>query len=512
MKKNLLNVARTGLAVATLALVASTASAWTPPSDTFPAGNVDAPVNTGTVAQTKKSDLNIVGTLTTTQNGLFGNLMTAVKGRVGCSFAALNCPGVLSTDLFTVGAVAGGLVKGIAVNSDGSFLAGALNGFSGNSSTAKISQGIVAKSDGSVSIGKIASGNSLFPTQGLFVGNVLNQAASIFFGKLSITLSGTDSVGRNALDINVSNDNKVGGAGAVFQTNADRFSFYDNVIGKLVAISAQKIQLTEGAGAGKVLVSDASGNASWGEAAATGTVDMIEVHTSFSSGAKRTASCPSTHPIAVSAGGGCSIGMLSKVNVSYLGNGSGGLGNASVECRKDPLKEFNPDGTVNGVDLICAKAVPGGIYGGMAAASSSGGGQQQNLAWYDVPTSTPNGSNGQTCQAWLDANGVNYYGGALSNIGFKGSIVGLGTTQSYDASGNSISPADTRGACMYARTINGQAYCTDGAANAKRTLAIAGTSYDLAPVAKCPSGSVTPIAIGNASSEVGISGVTQTKY
>lgn len=383
MKKFLRNFTRTTLAIAALGLMVSVASAqnWIGPGGTFPQGNVAAPVNTGAFAQTKASSFTVTApggaNLSANGNvnglrGFFSAVVNSPRARLGCFLLSCSNATITSNDTLQAGKYTSG----------------------------SITQGIVAAENGNVSIGKVVLGSAL-PTQGLFVGNILNQAMSVFFGKVGISLSGTGPTGRNALDITVSQDNISNGDGAVFSTNADRFSFYNNTT--LAALSAKKIRLTEGAAAGKVLTSDADGNASWGDATGLSTVDMIEVHQSYnpSQGTEsKTVSCPASHPIAVSAGGGCRNGMISKVNVSFLGN-EGSQGNATVTCRLQD-GQIQAPGKVDGVDLICAKAVAGGVYGGSVA---NGSGGAPTVGWHPL-ASAPNGpttvaANGTSCMQWL---------------------------------------------------------------------------------------------------------------
>jgi hypothetical protein len=469
MKKTLLNFTRTALALGVLGLMAPLALAWTPPTGSFPAGNVPAPVNTGTVTQTKNSSLNIVGVLNASISTVAGVVAKGTRGMFGCSATLGGCLGVVPSGLFEAGK------------------------YNANSSSANLTDGISIGTGGEVAIGKMVSG-TLLPSQGLFVGNVLGAMVNRFFGRLDIVLPGSGPVGRNALMLQVSQDNVANGDGAVFQTNADRFSFYN--AGSLAAITAKKIRLTEGAAAGKVLVSDASGNGSWGDAA--GAMDIIEVHVPKSGGWKASDKCPLSHPIALSGGGGCSVGMLNKVNVSFLGH-AGAEGEVTVECRKDPLRAV-PDGSVNGVDLICAKAVPGGIYGGMVAGAQTTTTPPPPVStnqFVAVPASTPNGTPGQSCVAWLLASNVGFNGNT-QNVRFMG-ILGPNPTSTLPS---------MVGACAYTATIGGTAYCDAADAAAPYVNA----AY--APTAKCPTGSKLPVSgLGgaNANPAATLSGTTQTR-
>jgi hypothetical protein len=216
-------------------MVASHAFAWTAPVAPAYNNNVPAPVNTGTVAQTKGSDFSVLGNLwakvnpanPTVGGNIFGgygwiaNNLLAGKSRIGCS---INCSAttVASTNVLEAGKFD-----------------------SGNLST-----GLVASPLGTISI----KGTTLF----------------------SNLMGLTGSLGRNAINVLVSNDNLTGTAGAVIQTNADKFSFFNSTGTAKVGIAANHVD-TNGirvaaagtAQPGKVLTAmNTAGDAIWGDAAA----------------------------------------------------------------------------------------------------------------------------------------------------------------------------------------------------------------------------------------------------
>lgn len=474
MKKIVSKFIQSAVVLTALVAVVSVASAWTPPTDTFPAGNVPATVNTGNVAQTKASSFSVTGNLSASSNvnganGFFSLLVNSAKGRFGCF---LFCSDIASTDILKAGKYTGG----------------------------DFSKGLTVSPDGLVATEK---------------------------SPLWINLAGNTGVtGRNGLAIFTSIDNLTGGDGAVLQTSADKFSLVNLIGSDYVGLRAKRVQLTEGAGIGKVLTSDADGNAAWQPSNWIG--DSIEVGSAGSAASDGksgpavvtvSAACPTPGATIISGGGSCNRYFLQgPIDLRpTLISSNGDLGSNSSTARWT-VTCAGPAGIgfYSSAQVLCIKPVPGQTTGG--------GNVVHNiptpppvLTWHNVPTSTPAGTNGQTCQAWLNANGLGgannpTYGGVLGRIGAVGTTGIPSSFSSYDSNGNSLSNAVAHGSCLYARNVGGQNYCDTGNADAAKSMVINGTATSLAPVATCPANSLVVMTLGNATTTKSITGTTQIKY
>lgn len=234
-------------------------------------------------------------------------------------------------------------------------------------------------------------------------------------------------LGRNAVDIQASPDN----INAVFTTNMPGFHFWSNASSSSAKILAGAITLRNGCSGGtcngKILTSDADGNASWGAIQGTGgQIDgLIRITPTVSSTAGIiSASCDSDE-VLVGGGGQCDYGLkasfpssatawsvqcLNKLNpplggggfASGTGSGSSGTGYAQAICMKKIgfLQNLSIGGTMIGTTS------------GTSGGSGTGGTTPATIAWHPVTDKVPgitNGSSGQSCQSWLVANNAGTY-------------------------------------------------------------------------------------------------------
>lgn len=118
--KKILFISKTILSIALIATVVSVAHAWTAPTSTPTGGNVPAPVNTGSIAQTKNSDLSLVGNLMAFR-GFFSQYINAPKARFGCLLFSCGSASFISPNIFEAGAYNNGVAfdKGLVVHADG---------------------------------------------------------------------------------------------------------------------------------------------------------------------------------------------------------------------------------------------------------------------------------------------------------------------------------------------------------------------------------------------------------
>ncbi len=378
------------MVVIAVTMVVSTASAWTGPTGVFPAGNVPAPINTGSIAQTKASSFSVVGGNLSASgnvngtNGFFSALVNSAKGRFGCF---LFCSDITSTDILKAGTYA----------------------------NADFSRGLVVASDGLVSTNK---------------------------SPLWINISGnTGSAGRNALAIFPSSDNLTNGSGAVIQTSADKFAFWNIQGTDRVALSAKKIQLTEGAAVNSILAAnDADGNAVWKSLDSTSTDGLITYRREDSSGSAM-AVCNSDS-IAISGGGDCEYGIKqSQPIIDVSGNVHGGGGTLSsipaigwkVACL---TKTTGFAGTVGlggntgaaHAEVVCMKKTPLAI--GLENNSTP-----TTYNWIDMSEEISSTSNG-TCLSWA-RNRTGIQSLSASNLRAKIQNVSSGTS-TYSAVANCV--------------------------------------------------------------------------
>ncbi len=118
--KKILFISKTVLSIALIVTVVSVAHAWTAPTTNPTGGNVPAPVNTGSVAQTKNSDLGLVGNLMAFR-GFFSQYVNAPKARFGCLLFSCGSTSFTSSNIFEAGAYDNGVAfdKGLIVHADG---------------------------------------------------------------------------------------------------------------------------------------------------------------------------------------------------------------------------------------------------------------------------------------------------------------------------------------------------------------------------------------------------------
>lgn len=468
MNKFFKTTAQTLAVIAGVGILSVTVFAWTAPTSAPTGGNVPAPVNTGSVAQTKSSSFSVVGptaSLSATQNvtagsivagaiGAFNTIVNSPKAQFGCFllFCGNTTPNILEAGKF----VSGAFDKGLMVNADG--------------------VPVVQKTP------------------------------------LFVNLNGNTQVGgRNALMLLTSQDNATNGEGAVIQTNADRISFYG--FNGLNAISAKKIRLTEGAGTGKVLTSDADGNASWGSSlgnsVATTLMDVGDVKINrvsyYNNNATKInqgyAICDAGY-MAISGGVDCESngqfmadnanmtrrldsivhavqisepGLANGVAYSYSGSGSGGVTSSSTY----PTTWRGRCGAGNSTDseldmhitVVCVRVKPTNILTSDTVTTTppvnpgvGGTPTVPQKSWYAVNKAA--GTIGQSCQSWLS--GYPNFNGNAIDVKSEGTLT-IGN-------GNPLQNGSVQ-ACAYVKIQNNQTYCKTG------TFATAVAGY--APTANC---------------------------
>ncbi len=408
MKQSHFMALKTVLGVAMIALVVTVAHAWTAPTGTAPSGNVPVPVNTGATAQTKTGDFSSLGNILALGSVSASKYVAALQFLFS-PMAVLGCTNGLACILNASNTLGQDVLRAGGFNTSG-----------------YLTQGARINKDGNIALGKITTGQA-FPSKGLFIGNILGQDFTAAFGKLGVSLSGsTGSAGRNALEVSVSNDNLTGTAGAVLQTNADKFSFFNTAGTDRVGLSAKKIQLTEGAAQGKVLTSDADGNASWGDSAGGDGYEFPFPIYTQSVGATDiiTASCPQEYPIMLSAGGQCSSpSQIQEMYVAFVGNPTS-PGNMQMRCTKADLGT-SADGTTATARPVCAKP------------SSWTYQAPYQEAWHQVAKASTAQDYGKTCTAWLQ--GTQY----------DSNLTHVRSTDSQAISGYLLSTYKPQGTCAY---------------------------------------------------------------
>lgn len=193
---------------------------WTPPTANPPANNAAAPINISTSAQTKGTSANGI-------NFLVGSSTLSATSSTGTGVAA-------SSSAPAARAIVG--IGGISVLGNANF-------------------GL-----GDIVFGLAGSSNSGFSSDFY---NQVNITPTGFGNPLSINLgANTGPNGRNAIWIDGSDDQDSVG----ISTDKNKFWFYSSN-NNGVTLEAKKIKLNDGTqGAGKVLISDANGLSSWGNA------------------------------------------------------------------------------------------------------------------------------------------------------------------------------------------------------------------------------------------------------
>jgi hypothetical protein len=246
-----------------------------------------------------------------------------------------------------------------------------------------------------------------------------------------------------------------------------------------VGLSAKKIQLTEGAAQGKVLTSDANGNASWGDSAGGDGYEFpFPIYTqSINATGLITASCPPDYPIMLSAGGQCSNpSQIQEMYVAFVGNPTS-PGNMQMRCTKAD-QGGSAVGTTATARPVCAKP-SNWTYQTPPA--------QYQPTWHTtLPDNngtkplTPGATTHISCIAWLGSLNSTNQNPSFSpltstvravdvdspNLVQIGGCAYQGFT--YDSSGNPITYCTFRGA-----TTSGVFQGPDG------------TAHDLYPVASC---------------------------
>ncbi len=395
MKKIVSKFIQPAIAIIVMTLVVSAASAYTAPSGVFPAGNVPAPVNTGNIPQTKNANFSVNGNLSASSNvngtnGFFSSLVNSAKARFGCFLLTCTNTTLTSPNIFEAGKYTAG----------------------------DLGQGLVVTTDGLVTTKKSPLWINL-------VGN-------------------TGSTGRNGLALITSTDNQTGGDGAVIQTTADKFSFYNLQGTAKVGISAGSVD-TNGlrvaaagtAQPGKVLTAmNTAGDAIWADAGGATSVLYTNATSPAASlityrrsqqggGSTAQALCPQDS-FAISGGGYCEYGMqISEPIIDTSNSNHGGSSGAgffgsdpvAIGWHVDCLDQVNSsklitDGGVGSrsgqatAEVICMKknvAFVTQVSPGTSSTGGSGSGGTTSIAttWHFVPTAVPDGTAGQSCVAWL---------------------------------------------------------------------------------------------------------------
>ena len=446
--------------IAVFTLTASVAFAWTAPTAAPTGGNVPAPINTGSVAQTKNASLSIIGNILAS-NGILGNLVNGIKGRFG--FLDI---GTSTGDIFIARPSQTG--PGLSIGNDGK---------------------IIASSSGNISSGNFG-GLVVDPNGGTTLGSRTNWVTK----GLSITPTGQ----------------------SIFQ-------------GPGVSIMSPLNISSGNPGVGKVLTSDAQGNATWQASTAGITGNPLTVSIADAGDVKvyRTswynnnttkinqgyAICQPGY-MAISGGVDCESngstmaddgnvgrridrvvhamqisepGLANGSPYPYTGTGSGN----STETGVYPTSWRGRCGAGNASDseldmhitVVCMKVKQATLattsdaltdktdkinFGTGATSSIS-----SNLDWYDISKTT--GTNGQTCQSWLA--GYPNFTGNPSTVRATGT---LGPT-----TGTGSVPIGSNENCAYSRTISGVNYCYIHDYASKATITINGSNFDLAPTASC---------------------------
>jgi hypothetical protein len=366
----------TTIAILCSLFVASSVFAWTAPTGPAPVGNVVAPVNTGTVPQTKKSDFSIIGTLKATIDGRFGAGIFSPIGFFGPDALGITT----STNILTaMRDLSTAVPKGFAIDQSG---------------------------------------------------------AATFLNKMAtIDLRGNSgSAGRNALDIQASLDNDH----AVFTTNRPGFHFWSNATSKSASILAGAITLRNGClldnppgsdCTGKILASDSDGNASWNSLNATGGgIDVKYL----------TGTCNISSQVVSPAAAGTTCGIVNSGNTTkfieadvpcpsgYVATGGGFLcSDAGVVPFSQPIVNFtNGVGTPVGWKSRCERTSPGTgsfvitnvicmKYTAPTIAVATPPTGPLNVGTPPNPTPTPtwhtitgSGLRGQSCQGWVSGLGL----------------------------------------------------------------------------------------------------------
>lgn len=363
MNKTFKTGAQILVVVAAVAVLATAAFAYTNPTGTAPSGNVPAPVNTGTFMQTKLGDLGLAGTGT-------GNLFATMNGWFGGGVFAKT--GYFGTDSSSVSATTNIL----------------------SAMTSLLGKGLVVDQSGSPTVH-----NAIF----------------------TVDLRGNSgSTGRNAIDVEASSDN----THAVLSTNMPGFHLWSNAIsggsdaGILAGYGFFKglVTIQDGTqGAGKVLTSDADGNASW-NAFQTDSTNGLITYVRVDGTGQDTAVCPSGY-VAIGGGGDCQD-LMTISQPDPAGNGVQATG-WKVVCGTPNIASggsghFNSGGAVH-AEAICMKSTTlltslnNGTNNPTTTTSTTTTTTTPTTNWHlltDRVASPTTASNGTSCDTWLAANGV----------------------------------------------------------------------------------------------------------
>ena len=368
MKQTLSTIFKTFVAVAALAMIVSVAQAWTPPSGSFPQGNVPAPVNTGSFDQTKNANLGVTKSFFAGDSAYITNIVTANKGRFGCL-----------TGTGSTGCSLEGLVTSPAIFEAAKFALppSSCHGICFGGPVA----GTVVDQNGGTSIGKLQYSSGLGLANGLFVGNDgLPATKNAGFTVDTQNLQG--SYGTNALTLNVnSGNNPPWWTGlATIATNVPSLQFWSNDSdSKRTNILANNLDLTgtlrvANAGGtttpktGYVLTAkDGDGNADWQPTQApnlgtatigTPMVEVVGTNSGFFDGAWTDAWCPKDYQVI--GGGGKCVGNINgskdtlQINVSAPVTYSNGA-NQQPPSSTNGTVTVLPNGYYNGWEIQCER-------------------------------------------------------------------------------------------------------------------------------------------------------------
>jgi hypothetical protein len=425
-------VAATSIALAaTVALPAF--AAWTMPSGTPPAGNVAAPLNTGSTTQIKSGNLGVLSLFASGQNGngVFvdrGDCYNA--GGLACLFKAYG-----GTPMFSVlNWIAPGVGAGLKVNSDGGVYL--MNG------TVPIpaNRAIVTGADGRLTISNTGllpagtldqtlrhDGTTWVATDTLKTSpdkvviknaTVNNNPAPNPAATLSVVSTGT------ALSVKSSTASSTTPIAEFSDTSGQSVKVVENGTGP-AKLSTPAFQLVgNGAGADKVLVSDTLGNGSWTSLSPiqipVPDIKMVEDQWSdLHDNDSRTLSCPTDYAaISVSCDGNnddgidtCMIEQTYSTNEQDPPNAvntwATSAASGKYRSARVSLGNTDPNGADMHAVLTCMRYQNYPIVsvlpssGGQTGGSGSGSGSQQT-GWTSVGSGgLQQGNVGQSCVAWL---------------------------------------------------------------------------------------------------------------